>query len=189
MLDKEKAESPHWDCLLVETINKIRLQKQRPSLDRIYKAVRILTEKNAEITQNFPFVELSLVQQQLDRVVKDGLLLKLLYKGQTTYKTKDKCETVKLHNRIGENEGISNKSVSTSVLSGIDEEKEELLKQLVSESVSSLLQNINTQNGGITFTLTFTLSTSTKLRQGRKKNVVLPNLMAVKITMLLKFQL
>ncbi len=43
--DKEKADCLQWNNWLVEAVRKIRIQKQRPGLDRIYNAVRLLAEK------------------------------------------------------------------------------------------------------------------------------------------------
>jgi hypothetical protein len=103
MLDKEK-EQAQWDNWLGEAVRKIRLQKQRPGLDRIYNAVRLIAEKEhqAEQSQRSPIapiynmqfntIQVVQVQRHLDRAVKSGLLLKVISKGQTTYKTPDKCE-------------------------------------------------------------------------------------------------
>ncbi|XP_021960551.1 uncharacterized protein LOC110856375 isoform X2 [Folsomia candida] len=103
---KEKAEAVQWDAWLVEAVRKVRSQKQRPGLDRIYNAVRLLAEKKELAEQKaaspisplfptqFEHIKLALVQRHLDRVVREGILLKVISKGQTTYKTPDKCERV-----------------------------------------------------------------------------------------------
>jgi len=103
MLEKEK-EQAQWDTWLVEAVRKIRMQKQRPGLDRIYNAVRLIAEKEhqAEQSQRSPIapiynmqfnqIQVVQVQRHLDRAVKSGLLLKVISKGQTTYKTPEKCE-------------------------------------------------------------------------------------------------
>lgn len=103
MVDKEK-EVIQWDNWLLEAVRKIRTQKQRPGLDRIYNAVRLLAEKHelAEHSQKSPIapiyhvkfnqIKIEQVQRHLDRAVKKGLLLKIYSKGQATYKAVDKSE-------------------------------------------------------------------------------------------------
>ncbi|CAL8139244.1 unnamed protein product [Orchesella dallaii] len=101
--DKEK-EVVQWDTWLLEAVRKIRTQKQRPGLDRIYNAVRLLAEKQeqAEHSQKSPIapiyhvqfnqVKIEQVQRHLDRAVRKGLLLKVYSKGQATYKSVEKSE-------------------------------------------------------------------------------------------------
>ncbi|CAG7834008.1 unnamed protein product [Allacma fusca] len=103
MHDKEK-EVAQWDQWLVNAVQKIRSQKQRPALDRIYNSVRLLAEKEQLAVQsqrspiapiyNAPFETIGIdqVQRHIDRAVKKGLLLKIISKGCTAYKTPEKCE-------------------------------------------------------------------------------------------------
>lgn len=104
MLDKEK-EIAQWDTWLVEAVKKIRIQKQRPGIDRIYHAVRLLAEKEQQAIQNqrspiapiynVPFepVGIDQVQKHLDRALKKGILLKILSKGQASFKcSAEKCD-------------------------------------------------------------------------------------------------
>jgi hypothetical protein len=101
---QDKKEQETWETWLVEAVRKIRAQKQRPGLDRIYNAVRLLAEKEQQADHEkkspiapiyhikFDTIQVATVQKQLDRVVSLGLLFKVISKGQLTYKTPDKCE-------------------------------------------------------------------------------------------------
>lgn len=129
MPDKEK-EVLQWDNWLLEAVRKIRTQKQRPGLDRIYNAVRLLAEKQelAEHSQKSPIstiyhvqfnqIKIEQVQRHLDRAVRRGLLLKVYSKGQATYKSLEKSErTLNLVN----NDAASSGELSKCLLKVIRE--------------------------------------------------------------------
>lgn len=93
-----------WNTWLVEAVRKIRMQKQKPNLDRIFSTVRHVVEKEqlAEQTQKSPIapiynpqvdsIELSQVEKHLNRTVKEGILVRTISKGEETYKTREKCD-------------------------------------------------------------------------------------------------
>ncbi|CAK1550353.1 unnamed protein product [Leptosia nina] len=67
-----------WKRWILEAIHKIRSQKQRPSVERICHAIR----------QHHNYHE-DVVSERLERAVRDGAVLKVYNKGQSTYK--DPC--------------------------------------------------------------------------------------------------
>ncbi|XP_039756307.1 histone acetyltransferase KAT6B isoform X2 [Pararge aegeria] len=67
-----------WTRWILEAIHKIRSQKQRPSVERICHAIR----------QHHNYHE-DVVSECLERAVREGLVLKVYNKGQSTYK--DPC--------------------------------------------------------------------------------------------------
>ncbi|XP_052743578.1 histone acetyltransferase KAT6B isoform X2 [Bicyclus anynana] len=67
-----------WKRWILEAIHKIRSQKQRPSLERICHAIR----------QHHNYHE-DVVSERLERAVREGVVLKVYNKGQSTYK--DPC--------------------------------------------------------------------------------------------------
>ncbi|OXA50766.1 Histone acetyltransferase KAT6A [Folsomia candida] len=114
MIPKEKAGSDQWDAWLLEAVRKIRAQKQRPDANRIYNAVRFLAEKCAQNSSSstsqsvkFEPIHMVLVQRNLDRAVRERLLLKVISKGQTTYKPPDKCTDRVMNLGISSDEEIS----------------------------------------------------------------------------------
>ncbi|XP_069360935.1 histone acetyltransferase KAT6B-like isoform X2 [Maniola hyperantus] len=67
-----------WKRWILEAIHKIRSQKQRPSVERICHAIR----------QHHNYHE-DVVSERLERAVREGVVLKVYNKGQSTYK--DPC--------------------------------------------------------------------------------------------------
>lgn len=67
-----------WKRWILEAIHKIRSQKQRPSVERICHAIR----------QHHNYHE-DVVSERLEKAVRDGAVLKVYNKGQSTYK--DPC--------------------------------------------------------------------------------------------------
>ncbi|XP_035710440.1 uncharacterized protein LOC118436434 [Folsomia candida] len=113
-ISTEKAGSNQWDAWLLEAVRKIRAQKQRPDANRIYNAVRFLAEKCAQNSSTstshpvkFEPIHMVLVQRNLDRAVRERLLLKVISKGQTTYKPPDKCTDRVMNLGISSDEEIS----------------------------------------------------------------------------------
>lgn len=64
-----------WKRWILEAIHKIRSQKQRPSVERICHAIR----------QHHNYHE-DVVSERLERAVREGAVLKVYNKGQSTYK-------------------------------------------------------------------------------------------------------
>lgn len=64
-----------WKRWILEAIHKIRSQKQRPSVERICHAIR----------QHHNYHE-DVVSERLERAVRDGVVLKVYNKGQSSYK-------------------------------------------------------------------------------------------------------
>lgn len=71
----EGVDLETWGKWMLEAIKKIRLQKQRPSAERIIHAIR----------QHHNFHE-DVIAEALDQSVKIGTVLKVFNKGQSTYK-------------------------------------------------------------------------------------------------------
>lgn len=63
-----------WQKWVLEAVNKIRGQKQRPSLERIVNAIR----------QHHRYPA-SVIETQVERSVESGAVLKVFNKGQNTY--------------------------------------------------------------------------------------------------------
>lgn len=74
--EKENAvvSFSQWQKYILEAVNKIRGQKQRPSLERIINAIR----------RNHRFSACD-IETQLERCVESGAVLKVFNKGQNTY--------------------------------------------------------------------------------------------------------
>lgn len=64
-----------WKRWILEAIHKIRSQKQRPSVERICHAIR----------QHHNYHE-DVVAERLERAVREGAVLKVYNKGQSSYK-------------------------------------------------------------------------------------------------------
>ncbi|KAF6213166.1 hypothetical protein GE061_010881 [Apolygus lucorum] len=67
--------SSQWAKWVVEAINKIRQQKQRPSLERVCHGVR----------QNHSYSE-GVIADKIENLVEEGLILKVYNKGKCSYK-------------------------------------------------------------------------------------------------------
>lgn len=74
--EKENAivSFSQWQTWVLEAVNKIRGQKQRPSLERIVNAIRQ--------HHRFPAGD---IETQIERCVESGAVLKVFNKGQNTY--------------------------------------------------------------------------------------------------------
>ncbi|CAA9995582.1 unnamed protein product, partial [Nesidiocoris tenuis] len=75
MKDSDTITSAQWAKWVLEAIEKIRVQKQRPSLERVCYGVR----------QNHNYSE-STVSEKIEQLVNEGLILKVYNKGQLSYK-------------------------------------------------------------------------------------------------------
>ncbi|GLH01556.1 Uncharacterized protein GBIM_07680, partial [Gryllus bimaculatus] len=75
MKDQDSVGRDTWLGWILEAIRKIRQQKQRPSVERISHAIR----------QHHPF-SIDAISEQLEIAVKDGNVLKVFNKGQSSYK-------------------------------------------------------------------------------------------------------
>lgn len=76
-----------WKRWILEAIHKIRSQKQRPSVERICHAIR----------QHHNYHE-DVVSERLERAVREGAVLKVYNKGQSSYKDPGglQCKTLRL---------------------------------------------------------------------------------------------
>lgn len=75
MCEPEDVSQEIWSRWILDAIRKIRSQKQRPSVERICHAIR----------QHHNFHE-DVVAEHLETAVKDGTVLKVFNKGQSSYK-------------------------------------------------------------------------------------------------------
>ncbi|KAJ8948431.1 hypothetical protein NQ318_007954 [Aromia moschata] len=75
MCEPEEVSQQVWSTWILEAIRKIRSQKQRPSVERICHAIR----------QHHNYHE-DVVAEHLEAAVKEGSVLKVFNKGQSSYK-------------------------------------------------------------------------------------------------------
>lgn len=75
MNEPEDVSKEVWKRWILEAIHKIRAQKQRPSVERICHAIR----------QHHNYHE-DVVSERLERAVREGAVLKVYNKGQSSYK-------------------------------------------------------------------------------------------------------
>lgn len=75
MCEPEEVSQQVWTHWILDAIGKIRSQKQRPSVERICHAIR----------QHHNFHE-DVIGEHLEIAVKDGTILKVFNKGQSSYK-------------------------------------------------------------------------------------------------------
>lgn len=75
MCEPEDVSKEVWKRWILEAIHKIRAQKQRPSVERICHAIR----------QHHNYHE-DVVSERLERAVREGTVLKVYNKGQSSYK-------------------------------------------------------------------------------------------------------
>lgn len=75
MCEPEDVSQEVWSRWILDAIRKIRSQKQRPSVERICHAIR----------QHHNYHE-DVVSEHLETAVKDGAVLKVFNKGQSSYK-------------------------------------------------------------------------------------------------------
>lgn len=115
----EGVDLETWGKWMLEAIKKIRSQKQRPSAERIIHAIR----------QHHNFHE-DVIAEALDQSVKNGTVLKVFNKGQSTYKdpggvpvrqlnlakSSDLSKViVKAARELGERDGSSLKSIERHI--------------------------------------------------------------------------
>ncbi|KAG6465887.1 hypothetical protein O3G_MSEX015469, partial [Manduca sexta] len=75
MCEPDDVGKDVWKRWILEAIHKIRSQKQRPSVERICHAIR----------QHHNYHE-DVVSERLERAVREGVVLKVYNKGQSSYK-------------------------------------------------------------------------------------------------------
>lgn len=75
MCEPDEVSQQIWTHWILDAIGKIRSQKQRPSVERICHAIR----------QHHNFHE-DVIGEHLEIAVKDGAVLKVFNKGQSSYK-------------------------------------------------------------------------------------------------------
>lgn len=75
MCEPEDVSQNVWAKWILDAIRKIRSQKQRPSVERICHAIRQHHNYHEEV-----------IQEHLEVAVKDGSVLKVFNKGQSSYK-------------------------------------------------------------------------------------------------------
>ncbi|XP_050347477.1 histone acetyltransferase KAT6B isoform X2 [Nymphalis io] len=75
MSEPDEVGKEVWKRWILEAIHKIRSQKQRPSVERICHAIR----------QHHNYHE-DVVSERLERAVREGVVLKVYNKGQSSYK-------------------------------------------------------------------------------------------------------
>lgn len=75
MCEPDEVGKEVWKRWILEAIHKIRSQKQRPSVERICHAIR----------QHHNYHE-DVVSERLERAVREGAVLKVYNKGQSSYK-------------------------------------------------------------------------------------------------------
>lgn len=75
MYEQEEVSQEVWSRWILDAIRKIRSQKQRPSVERICHAIR----------QHHNYHE-DVVAEHLEAAVKEGAVLKVFNKGQSSYK-------------------------------------------------------------------------------------------------------
>nr|CAD7392151.1 unnamed protein product [Timema cristinae] len=79
MRDQEGGgQTSSWSTWILDAIRKIRAQKQRPSVERICHAVR---QHHKDLNPHEDEIK-----EHLEATVKEGIVLKVFNKGQSTYK-------------------------------------------------------------------------------------------------------
>lgn len=119
MCEPEDVSQEVWSKWILDAIRKIRSQKQRPSVERICHAIR----------QHHNYHE-DVVAEHLEAAVKQGSVLKVFNKGQSSYKDPgglqsrtlriekgtDLCKVVtKAVRELGEREGSTLKAIEKYV--------------------------------------------------------------------------
>lgn len=92
MNEPEDVAQEVWSAWILDAIRKIRTQKQRPSVERICHAIRLHHNYHEEV-----------IAEHLEVAVKDGVVLKIFNKGQSSYKDPGGLQqnrTLKLHKGI-----------------------------------------------------------------------------------------
>ncbi|XP_050308446.1 histone acetyltransferase KAT6A [Anthonomus grandis grandis] len=75
MNEPEEVGEEIWSAWILDAIRKIRTQKQRPSIERICHAIRLHHNYHEDV-----------IAEHLEVAVKDGAVLKVFNKGQSSYK-------------------------------------------------------------------------------------------------------
>ncbi|XP_066259738.1 histone acetyltransferase KAT6B isoform X1 [Euwallacea similis] len=92
MNEPEEVAQEVWTAWILDAIRKIRTQKQRPSVERICHAIRLHHNYHEDV-----------IAEHLEVAVKDGAVLKIFNKGQSSYKDPGGLQqnrTLKLHKGI-----------------------------------------------------------------------------------------
>lgn len=124
MCEPDDVGNEVWKRWILDAIHKIRSQKQRPSVERICHAIR----------QHHNYHE-DAVAEQLERAVREGAVLKVYNKGQSSYKDPGgyKSRTLKITQEsdvyrvvaktvreLGERDGSSLKSIEKHLFQAFD---------------------------------------------------------------------
>uniref|UniRef100_A0A6P7F7K7 histone acetyltransferase n=1 Tax=Diabrotica virgifera virgifera TaxID=50390 RepID=A0A6P7F7K7_DIAVI len=154
MCDPEEVSQQVWLQWILEAIRKIRSQKQRPSVERICHAIR----------QHHNYHE-DVIGEHLEQAVKEGNILKVFNKGQSSYKdpggiqsknlkiepTSDLTKLVaKAVRELGERDGSSLKSIEKHIRQShiIEETTENDLKNAIKVAIKRAVgRNIVIQDG------------------------------------------
>lgn len=75
MNEPEEVAQDIWSSWILDAIRKIRTQKQRPSVERICHAIRLHHNYHEDV-----------IAEHLEVAVKEGAVLKVFNKGQSSYK-------------------------------------------------------------------------------------------------------
>ncbi|KAL1494960.1 hypothetical protein ABEB36_010459 [Hypothenemus hampei] len=75
MNEPEEVAQDVWSSWILDAIRKIRTQKQRPSVERICHAIRLHHNYHEDV-----------IAEHLEVAVKEGVVLKVFNKGQSSYK-------------------------------------------------------------------------------------------------------
>lgn len=154
MCEPGEVSQQVWSDWFLEAIRKIRSQKQRPSVERICHAIR----------QHHNYHE-DVIGEQLEAAVKEGTVLKVFNKGQSSYKDPGDLQnrTLKIEQgvditkvvakavrELGERDGSSFKSIEKHIRKShsVEENTEHDLKGAIRNAVKrALSRNIILENG------------------------------------------
>ncbi|XP_057653464.1 histone acetyltransferase KAT6A isoform X2 [Diorhabda carinulata] len=153
MCDPREVSQQVWSQWILEAIRKIRSQKQRPSAERICHAIR----------QHHNYHE-DVIGEHLEAAVKEGVVLKVFNKGQSSYKDPGGIQSIlrieqgsditkvvaKAVRELGERDGSSMKSIEKHIRHShtIEESNECDLKSAINTAIKrALTKNTIVQDG------------------------------------------
>lgn len=174
MCDPEDVDQSIWSKWILDAIHKIRSQKQRPSVERICHAIR----------QHHNYHE-DVIAEHLEIAVKEGAILKVFNKGQSSYKDPGGLQSqrtlriekgsditkvvAKAVRELGEREGSALKTIekyirqSHTVIENGEDDLKTYLRLAANRAVS---RNILSQNGKLyKFVGNHVSPSSTKIRK------------------------
>lgn len=147
MCESAVVDQGTWTRWILDAIRKIRSQKQRPSVERICHAIRQHHNYHEEV-----------VSEHLEVAVKDGAVLKVFNKGQSSYKDPGGLQnrSLKIHSKadlskviakavreLGERDGSTLKNIEkylrqshTVDLSSPDVDLRQILRMSVKRAVA-----------------------------------------------------